>query len=511
MHIQTLSNQKIELELVPAEVVVEHGRLAVKLAQPEDRAGQIARAAGAFFRLRAEEGLSKEPPLGVFRETATGLLRVVHKQIMLRWAAKAPAKARKQILDDNGLEVVSKNRFVKHQVAVRSRGLKKEGAALVDLANALMGLPEVEFATPDFVSQYVRYGPVAVHPEQWHLKNTAAFAGQKAGEDVGAEGAWGVTQGKRQVVAAVLDDGVDVEHANLKANVHRNPDPSDPRDRVGRDFYIPDDDHPDHFNPRPKLFQFPYDQMTGNDIHGTPCAGVVVAAGKAGGARGIAPKCRVLAVKLFHADNLASDARVADAIRYAAAHADVLSCSWSGGYSPDVELALQDAGAGRQGKGAAVFCAAGNENGRPVRFPASSPHAVAVGASTDQGKLAAYSNVGPELWLVAPSSGGVRGIFTTDVSYPGRGYNIGVAAAGGADGLHTNSFGGTSSATPLAAGVAALVLSVKPALTREQVKGVLRDTADRIGPDHDPVTGHSPKFGYGRVNAREAVLKAKAM
>ena len=67
-------------------------------------------------------------------------------------------------------------------------------------------------------------------------------------------------------------------------------------------------------------------------------------------------------------------------------------------------------------------------------------------------------------------------------------------------------FGGASTV-----GLAALVLSVKPGLTRQQVKEVLRDTADRIGPDHDPVTGRSPKFGFGRVNAREAVLKAKSM
>ena len=84
--------------------------------------------------------------------------------------------------------------------------------------------------------------------------------------------------------------------------------------------------------------------MTGNDIHGTPCAGVIAARGNSGGALGIAPRCRILAVKIFHADNLASDARVADAIRYAALHADILSCSWSGPTSPDIELAIQDAG-----------------------------------------------------------------------------------------------------------------------------------------------------------------------
>jgi subtilisin family serine protease len=172
-------------------------------------------------------------------------------------------------------------------------------------------------------------------------------------------------------------------------------------------------------------------------------------------------------------------------------------------------LAIQDAGTlGRKGKGAAVFCAVGNDFGSPVGFPAALPEAIGVGASTDQGKLAAYSNVGPEVWIVAPSSGGKQGIFTTDVSLPNRGFNLGTGAAGGADGLHTNSFGGTSSATPLTAGVGALFLSVKPSFKRDELKHLLAETADKIGSDHDPATGHSPRFGFGRVNAEAAVRAA---
>lgn len=509
--IQTADRHRVELEPIAAEVRAAAGRLTVRAAGAEGRAGLLGQAVGAFFGLRASESLAAEPPIGVFRETHTGLLRMAHKEVMLRWAKKVPAATKKKILDHRFLVVVGKSAFVKDQVVVKEKDGKITGAALLDLAADLMGMAEVEFATPNFVSEYRRSAVPAVIKDQWHLKNAAAFPGQKAGEDVKAAGAWSVTQGKKTVVVAVLDDGVDVDHPNLKTNILKNPDPAEPRDLCGRDFFIPDDDHPDHFNPRPKLFQFPFDQMTGNDIHGTPCAGVVAAAGKVSAARGVAPKCRVLAVKIFHGDSLASDARVADAIRYAAAHADVLSCSWSGGTSPDIELALRDAGQGRGGKGAAVFCAAGNEFGSPVGFPARSADAVAVGASTDTGALANYSNVGPEIWVVAPSSGGVRGIFTTDVSLPNRGFNVGLAAAGGTDGLHTNSFGGTSSATPLTAGVAALILSANPDLTRDQVKQVLKDTADKTGPDHDPQSGHSERFGFGRVNAEKAVAQAKTM
>ncbi len=106
--------------------------------------------------------------------------------------------------------------------------------------------------------------------------------------------------------------------------------------------------------------------------------------------------------------------------------------------------------------------------------------------------------------MSAPSNGGVRGIFTTDVSTPDRGFNIGVAANGGKDGLHYNDFGGTSSATPLAAGVAALMLSVDPTLNRQALRDLLQSTADKIGDGYD-ANGHSDEFGYGRVNAGKAV------
>ena len=358
------------------------------------------------------------------------------------------------------------------------------------------------------MSQFKRQAAPSLRSEEWHLRN-AGGGGAKAGEDVDIRAAWTLTTGRREIVVAVLDDGVDIDHPNLRSRIWRNPD-AQAKNKFGRDFFVRDDD-PDHFNPRPKLFRDPFDQMAGNDIHGTPCSGVIAAAGLTSGSVGAAPKCRILAVKVFHADELAPSDRVADAIRFASSIADILSCSWSGGSSPDIQLALADAGQiGRQGKGSAIFCAAGNDFARPVGFPARDANAIAVGASTDKATIAAYSNVGAEIAFCAPSSGGVRGIFTTDVSENNRGFNIGRADKGGADGLHTNSFGGTSSATPLAAGVAALVLSINPNLTRTDLRDVLASTADKIGSGYDS-RGHSNEFGFGRIDAGAAVQAAQAM
>lgn len=533
MFMLNATKQKIELVPLDTHVVVDRGTraLAVRLVvshetDPASAEALVTRASRMFFEIgrqsataaaqpsKARDGWArraagaiekpKGPPPVAFREKKTNLLRVVYREIVVRFKPDASQKQRQSILKDRGFKVRRTNLYIPDQVIVYDPSRKHSGDKLLELANQWAELDEVVFSAPNFVSQFVRHAPPSIRREEWHLRNTGAN-GSKKGEDVNILGAWKTTTGKREIVVAILDDGVDVDHPNLKPRIFRNPDPNAP-DTIGRDFFLPVDD-PDHFNPRPKRFQAPFDQMRGNDIHGTCCAGVAAAAGLNKGSVGAASKCRILPVKIFHADDLAPDENVANAIRYAAQHADIISCSWSGGVSTDLQLALADVGQGRNGRGVAVFCAAGNENGSPVGFPASDENAIAVGASTDQARRASYSNVGPQLAFVAPSSGGRQAIFTTDVSLSNRGFNLGLEDQGGKDGLHTNSFGGTSSATPLAAGIAALVLSAQPNLSRTELFEVLVQSADKIGSGYD-ANGHSNNFGFGRLNAGRAVAAA---
>jgi subtilisin family serine protease len=396
-----------------------------------------------------------------------------------------------------GLQVRDRNPFHDDQIIAVDPKRKYIAERMIELANELTETDEVIFAFPNFVSEFKRAAVAPTfHTEQWHLGT------------VQARKAWAHTQGSG-IVVAVLDDGVDVDHPNLKANIRRKPDPSEPRDLLGRDFFVAET-APDHFDPRPKRFRAPFEAMAGNDIHGTPCAGVIAGSGAVDKVCGVAPKARILPVKVFHADDLATESRVANAIRYASRFADILSCSWSGPESPDIELALEEAGEGRKGKGCPVFCATGNEDTK-VGYPARSPSAVAVGATTDKERRASYSNHGPQVSVTAPSSGEAanKSIFTTDVSITNRGFNIGDDDLSGSDGLHTNDFGGTSSATPLAAGVAALVLAADPDLTRDEVRAILEATADKIGAKSSyGGKGHSNDFGFGRVNAVAAVKQA---
>ncbi|UWQ84380.1 S8 family serine peptidase [Leisingera caerulea] len=449
----------------------------------------------------------------MFREQDSQLLRVVYKELVVEFTNTSKSAIRKSIFEKYGLKVRRKSNFDPNRYVVYDPRRNIIAQKVVEISNELMQLDEVDTASPNFVSEFPREAAPSPSSFQWHL-NHRLGQDHDPESDVEIRGAWENSQGAPHVVVAVLDDGVDVEHPNLRDNIVSLPDPNEPRDVVGRDFYIDDEEDPEHFNPRPKLFRHPYNRMAGNDIHGTPCAGVVASTGRLSKIYGAAPKCKILPVKVFHADELASESRVADAITYAALYADILSCSWSGPRSSIIDAALAQAESGaagfRRGKlGTPVFFATGNNGfNNSVSYPAASDSTIGVGATTDQATVASYSNKGPEVWVSAPSSGGVRGIMTTDVSYPNRGFNLGVHADGGKDGFHTNDFGGTSSATPLVAGIAALILSAAPHLTLDAVKEVLSSTADRIGTGYTGTPPHSPAYGHGRVNAAAAVLAA---
>ena len=137
---------------------------------------------------------------------------------------------------------------------------------------------------------------------------------------------------------------------------------------------------------------------------------------------------------------------------------------------------------GRAGKGCVITWAAGNGNESVDNDGyASYPKVMAIAASNDAGKKAAYSDTGNALWCSFPSSNGApsltAGIWTTDVSGAG-GYNFGSESDGDAAGNYTNSFGGTSSACPGAAGVAALA-ALEGAVPAGVWKLEVRDDAKR--------------------------------
>ncbi|MEY2409547.1 MAG: large repetitive protein [Verrucomicrobiota bacterium] len=134
-----------------------------------------------------------------------------------------------------------------------------------------------------------------------------------------------------------------------------------------------------------------------------------------------------------------------------------------------------------------------------LHYPASHPAVFAVGASTDADRRADYSAYGTGLEFLAPSSGGWNDVVTTDLS----------GADGYSAGDYVQDFGGTSAACPMAAGIAALMLSTDPTLRVMDVRALLRDSCDRIGGVTYDSGGWNPFYGHGRVNAQRAVAAAR--
>ncbi len=426
--IYSANRQKIKLELSPNDIGVRfdnsraasqalraaratmdgEGRLTETSPRSYDRVMLLhqpgaARTSFATVRNALSTRLARDVrrTLPVYIEPASKLRMIATREIAVRFKPGVNESRKLNILAGLNLAVIRPNEFNKQQYIVASQ-LDVDETITLDLANSLAELDEeVEYAAPNFVSEY-RKEAATNDPQlasQWHLNN-AGGNGALRGEDVNAFAAWELTPGGgRDVVIAIVDDGVDIVHPDLRANIWVNPNAAAP-DRNGRNFY--DDD----FDPRPRYFRAPFDELSGNDIHGTPCAGVAAAVGdNRRGVAGIAYNCRILAVKIFGSDDIAPDDRVADAIRYSGLKTQVISCSWSGPPSPDVEVAINDVvGSGRSGRGCLVFCATGNESDSRIGFPASHPSAMAVGASNDQGKRSLYSNFGQGIDFVAPSS-----------------------------------------------------------------------------------------------------------
>lgn len=495
-------------------------RLAVRAVTPAARRadGPPARRFGRFMLLH-DAGAATTPveavvnalpgrlasrvarTMPVFVERESQLKLVATEQILVCFKPGASAAARRKLLAGLDLAIAGHSEFDPDRHVVVPTSLRR-AARTLDLANQLVEADDVvAFAAPNFLAE-MKKGRVndPLFADQWHLDNRGQNGGRPL-QDVRALGAWAlVGGGLRSIVIAIIDDGVDLKHPDLKENLWHNPS-ARARDRHGRDFA--DDDAP--HDPSPKVFNPPYDDTDTNDIHGTPCAGVAAATGdNRKGVSGIAWNCRIMAVKIMSGLSLAPNDRIADSIRYAATHADVLSCSWAVARHPDIEAAIGFAAAkGRGGRGSPLFAATGNDSRARVGFPASDDRAIAIGACNDRGVRSRYSNYGTGIDLVAPSDDNRRpGITTTDVSRRGRGYS---------DGLYCSDFGGTSSATPLAAGAAALVLSANRTLQSDEAREILRSTADPIDRTAGGYRkGYSLQYGFGRVNAEAAVTEAQA-
>ena len=233
--------------------------------------------------------------------------------------------------------------------------------------------------------------------------------------------------------------------------------------------------------------------------HGTACAGIIAAENNSIGIRGVASGVKILPVNIspYNSDYFASNSEIADAILWAYPHSDIMSCSWGGGTPSQVMTdAINEAKTyGRGGKGTIIVFSSGNNSNNTINYPASLNNVISVGAIDKNGNRCNYSNYGSNLTLVA--FGGYSDIVTTD-RMGVRGYTT------SGDWNYTTSFGGTSAACPQVAGVAALMLSVNPNLTANEITNILTSTARKL-PNYTYTNGKNVETGYGLVDAATAV------
>ncbi len=382
------------------------------------------------------------------------------------------------------------------------------GGALA-LAERLRGRPGVSSAEPQLArlleNKWVPNDPLFLR--QWHLKNSGT-SGAQAGIDLNLTNVWDRYRGNG-IVLGIVDDGLQASHPDLA-----------PAFRADTSFNF-NDNTPD---PSPDLAL---------DNHGTAVAGLAGARGNNSiGITGVAPESTIAGLRLT-ADP-ATDEQNAQAALFKNDVIAVKNNSWGGvdgsgeliGVGPLLEAARESAATnGRSGRGVIAVFAAGNgrQKGDNANYDGfvNSLYTIAVGAVTDLGEPASYSEPGACVVVSAPSgtaedfcSGGRQHLVTTDL-VGSNGYNDGSFPCELADPNYTDEFNGTSGAAPLVTGVVGLMLQANPNLSYREVTEILMRTARRLNPG-DPDwqvnssgLAHHHQMGAGLVNAAGAVALAE--
>jgi hypothetical protein len=318
---------------------------------------------------------------------------------------------------------------------------------------ALSRNPRVEYAHPDWIVHAADfpYDPPndpRYAPYQWNLHSSAEGG-------INMESAWAInTGGSQEVVVAVLDTGIAYE--DYPAN---NPTYCRSRDFDGTSFatgydFINNDSHPNDDNG-----------------HGTHVSSTIAETTNNGwDFAGIAYKTTLMPVKILGKDGSGAISTIADGIYYAADHgADIISMSFGTSAPRFFLTALENAVKYAHSNGVLLVAASGNAGADNPMYPAGYSEVISVGATTSSGALASYSNRGNE--ICAPGGDYYNPVYQYDFTLDSDWYCV----------FSIQGAYGTSMATPHVSGVAALVLAEDPSLTNEEIRQILRDTADDIG------------------------------
>ncbi len=308
----------------------------------------------------------------------------------------------------------------------------------------------VEFAEPNYLA-YAQYVPNDL------ISNS--LGGQWGMFKINTPDMLDITSGGSNVIVAVVDTGIDLDHPDFSCTVAGGLPKLAPGATFVSGVSTPDDDN----------------------SHGSHVAGIVGACTNNGiGVTGVAPEARLMPVKVLDYAGQGSYSDVANGILWAVDNgADIINLSLGG---PAGNSTMYDAVKYANDRGVLVVAASGNYGSSSLMYPAAYPEVMAVGATTidyyQVESRASYSNFGSGLSVVAPGTS----IYSTS-SYAGY-----------------TAKSGTSMATPHVAGLAAVVWGLEPTLTRNDVQSVIENSAVDMGS-----AGYDIYYGHGRIDAFAAV------
>ena len=355
---------------------------------------------------------------------------------------------------------------------------------------------DVEYAQPNFVYRSQRNADDTAFDEQWPLAQ------------INAPLAWDITTGTKagggDIVIAILDTGVLVDHPDLQDNKLVS----------GYDFVRNIQSSGDGNG----LDSNPNDPGVANNyaFHGTHVAGIAAAtSNNALGMTGVSWDAKIMPVRVLDINGTGSSYSMIQGLRYAARlsndsgtlpaqAADVINLSLGSTFDAQSAPAEQELFNQIYSAGISVVAAAGNSASSTPFYPASYPTVISVSATDIGEKLAPYSNFGNNIDVAAP--GGIRSIFLgsdNPVLSLGASYTNGLF-----DSYNLNGKQGTSMASPHVAGVIALMKAVYPQLTAQQVTNLLGNglLTNDLAPE-----GKDSAFGYGLIDALKAVNEAQKL
>ncbi|MCB5284125.1 MAG: S8 family serine peptidase [Candidatus Cloacimonetes bacterium] len=369
-------------------------------------------------------------------------------------------------------------------------GMHQPGYFLVDLAlepdwQALRGempsFPGIEYIQPNYLSSFHIEPNDPLYPEQFHTV-------------VANPQAWNYSTGSSQVVVGIIDSGCLINHPDLSANIYINAG-EDPA--LGLHDNGIDDDGNGYiddwcgwdFSDAPELSDTAVGDYLDQDndvedenFHGTHVSGIVGAVGNNGiGVSGVCWNVKIMPIRAGFrttaGQGYLQDDDAAAAIIYAADNGcHVLNLSWG---DPNYSPIISDACNYAHFKGVTIVASAGNDPGPVLSYPAKLSNVISVGAINRNRNIAGFSSYGPDLDLVAPGEM-VLSTYKTDL---GEEYFL---------------QSGTSMSSPYVAGAAALLLSLHPNLSPDEVRARLLTSTDDLG-----TPGFDLYYGHGLLNTKK--------